>query len=67
MKHCFKGILLLILLLFYQCKKEMVSEPLADITDDLFLAALIERGVDTDNDNLISQTEAEAVTFLDIS
>ena len=38
-----------------------------NIPDANFLAALIEKGVDTNNDLLISYTEAEAVTFLDVS
>jgi hypothetical protein len=55
MKHFLKGILLLIIMVvFYQCEKEPESEPIIDITDNLFLNALIERGVDTNNDNLIS-------------
>ena len=38
-----------------------------EIPDPNFLKVLIERGVDTDSDGMISPTEAEAVTVLDVS
>ncbi len=37
------------------------------IPDSIFLIALIDEGVDTNGDNLISYTEAEAVMNLDVS
>lgn len=39
---------------------------MVDIPDQAFLTALIEAGVDTDGDNMISRLEAEAISFLDI-
>jgi len=38
-----------------------------NITDSNFLSALIEQGVDTDEDGLISQNEAKAIDTLDVS
>ena len=38
-----------------------------EIPDTMFLYALIEKGVDTDEDSLISNTEAEAITYLIVS
>ena len=56
-----------------QCLKEPEPEPEYDpwtietVTDPNFLSALIEMGVDADQNNFISPTEAEAVTYLDVS
>ncbi|GAH53667.1 unnamed protein product, partial [marine sediment metagenome] len=51
--------------LLSQCKKE----PLAKVTipDDNFLNALIEQGVDSNGDGIITPFEAYKVTFLDVS
>lgn len=58
--------LLPLMLLFTQCKKEK-QEPLITITDTNFLNALIEMGYDMNQDSIINPTEAQAVFFLDIS
>ena len=52
-------------LLFTQCDKD---DPInsVDIPDDAFLNALIEEGVDTNGDSLISSAEAAEVTSLEI-
>ena len=65
MKFIFKILLLIFALiaLFIQCEKE---EPSIKITDDNFLNALNELGIDTDGDGQISTPE-ETVTFLDVS
>lgn len=47
-------------LLLSQCEKEVT------IPDDNFLNALIELGVDTNGDGIISSAEAELITFLDV-
>ena len=49
--------------LLSQCRKD---DPVVNIPDDNFLNALIELGVDTNGDGLISPEEAEAVTCLDV-
>ena len=54
---------LALIVLFTQCEKE---EPFVKITDNNFLNALIELGIDTDGDGKISPAEAETVTFLDV-
>ncbi|NQU88671.1 MAG: hypothetical protein HQ541_23255, partial [Mariniphaga sp.] len=59
-------LLVLIVALFFQCKKEDF-QPVVEIPDDNFLNALIEQGVDKNGDGIISPEEAEAVTYLDIS
>jgi len=66
MKTTFKILLLplALLVLFTQCEKDPVH---VDIPDDAFLTALIERGVDTNGDNIISPAEAAVVTFLSVS
>lgn len=56
-------VLLSLVLLFTQCEKEGLY---VYITDDNFLNALIEEGVDTDGDGLISNAEAEVVISLDV-
>ena len=60
--------LLLILLAsvyFHSCEKD--QEPLGPIPDQNFLNALIDLGVDTNGDSIISPAEAEAITYLSIS
>ena len=66
MKPVFKILLLTcgLVLLFIQCEKE---DPYVKITDNNFLNALIESGIDTDGDGQISKTEAEAATVLDVT
>lgn len=55
-------------LLFTQCEKEPeVNNDPVDIPDRAFLYALIEEGVDTNGDSMISYFEAEAVTTLNVS
>jgi len=56
---------ILIVVLLIQCEKD---EPVIkiDIADTIFLNALIERGIDTNGDGIISTIEAEAVNFLDL-
>ncbi len=70
MKAAFRLLFLLFVLglFFIQCKKEEPEpDPLYEITDIHFLHALIERGVDTNGDGVISYAEAAPVTSLDIS
>ena len=55
----------LTLIIICQCKKEV--EPRVTIPDDNFLKALIEQGVDTNGNGIISFSEAEVITFLDVS
>jgi hypothetical protein len=64
MKTTFKILLFLLALivLFTQCEKD----PEPNIPDDAFLNALIEEGVDTNGDGIISPAEAEAVISLDV-
>ena len=57
-------LLLALIVLFTQCGKE---PDLVNITDDRFLNALIENGVDANVDGIISPAEAEAITLLDVS
>ena len=68
MKTLFKILFLplALTLLFTQCDK---VEPVdtVDIPDDAFLTALIELGVDTNGDGIISPAEVEAITSLDVS
>ena len=47
---------LALIALFAQCKKDQID--FVDISDDAFLNALIEEGVDTNGDDLISSEEA---------
>ena len=58
---------LTLIILFTQCKKEPEPEPEKTIPDINFLNALIDRGIDTNGDGLISDWEAEAVHNLDVS
>jgi len=55
--------LLVIMAILLSCRKEPESD-IVDIPDQDFLAALIDFGVDTDGDGIISKTEAEAVETL---
>ena len=52
--------------LFTQCNKEP-QIAMVNITDDAFLSALIEAGVDKDLDGQICTCEAEFVNYLDVS
>lgn len=56
------SIILAILLLSVSCEKEPDPNDPVDIPDPHFLNALIEDGVDTNEDGLISYSEAEEVT-----
>jgi Leucine-rich repeat (LRR) protein len=57
---------LLTVVLLSQCKKDETN-PEVKIPDNNFLNALIELGVDTNGDGIISPAEAEAITYLDVS
>jgi hypothetical protein len=57
---------LITVVILNQCKKETGLGPII-ITDDNFLNALIELGVDTNGDGIISPDEAEVITNLDVS
>ena len=54
-------------ILVIQCEKEPETNPPIYIPDQSFLDALIKQGVDTNGDSLISETEAEAITQLNVS
>ena len=62
-----------LMVLFTRCEKEPEPEPEPEpltvkmVTDPNFLNALIEMGVDADQNNFISPTEAESVTELNVS
>jgi hypothetical protein len=58
--------LVLTVVLLGQCDRDE-QNPQINIPDDNFLNALIERGVDTNGDSLISNAEAEAITYLNVS
>ncbi len=58
---------LLIVVILGQCKKDPEPEPKVTIPDNNFLNALIELGVDTDGDGIISPAEAEVIISLDVS
>ncbi len=55
---------LALIVLLTQCEKE--PEPV-NIPDDEFLTALIDLGVDTNGDGIISPNEAEVIKSLDIN
>ena len=57
---------ILAVFLVIQCKKEE-PKPEFEITDINFLNALIQLGIDTDGNGIVSPSEAEAVNFLDVS
>jgi len=61
-------IILISLLLFQllQCKREDLP-PVVEISDDNFLNALIEAGIDLNGDGFINQEEAQQTITLDIS
>ena len=64
MKAIIKTLLfLLTVVLLSQCEKD---DPQVNIPDDNFLNALIELGVDTNGDSIISPLEAEMITSLDV-
>ena len=66
MKTIFKVLLfVLAALLFTQCEKDEPN-PEVTIPDNNFLNAIIERGIDTDGDSIISYAEAAEVTFLSV-
>ena len=71
MKAAFKILSLLCTLffLFTRCEKEPEPEPQppVEIPDANFLNALIENGIDTDGDGMISSSEAARVNSLDVS
>ena len=69
MKNLFHiiSIVLATLLFFAGCKEDVVSLEVVNIPDASFLNALIDEGVDTNEDGYISYVEAEAVTHLDVS
>ena len=56
----------LIIIIIICCTFPILSQNV-NIPDTAFLHALIEEGVDTNEDSLISYAEAEAVTSLDVS
>jgi Leucine-rich repeat (LRR) protein len=63
------GVMVISLLLasfFIGCEKDEPN-PIVQIPDSNFLNALIELGVDTNGDGIISTAEAEAVISLDVS
>jgi hypothetical protein len=65
MKTIIKGLLMtLIVFVLSQCKKDTI--PAVTITDNNFLNALIEQGVDKNGDGIISTDEAAAITSLNI-
>ena len=67
MKPIIRSLLcIMTVILLDQCEKD---EPIFNvkIPDDNFLNALIESGIDTDEDGKISYSEAESVISLDIS
>jgi hypothetical protein len=53
-------------LLLFHCNRNKTPE-IINIPDSNFLNALIELGIDTDNDSLISREEAEFITSIDVS
>lgn len=59
-------VLMLTMVILSQCKKE-IEPNVVTIPDNNFLNALIELGVDTNGDGIISPAEAEVITFLDVS
>ena len=66
MKAMLKYVLfLLTVVLLCHCRKE-IEPNIVNIPDDNFLNALIELGVDTNGDGIISPAEAEVVTNLNI-
>lgn len=59
------ALILSALFIFTQCKKEQPD--IVDIPGDNFLNALIQKGIDTDGNGIISSEEAAGVSSLDIS
>ena len=56
---------ILAMILLSQCEKDEPGDQVK-IRDQNFLSALIQRGVDTNGDSIISYTEAETITFLNV-
>jgi len=56
---------LALIVLFTQCEKDKPN-PQVTIPDNNFLNALIELGIDTNGDGIISPAEAEVVTSLNV-
>ena len=66
MKTLIKALLFIITLAFLcHCDKNDPN-PSINIPNNNFLNALIELGVDTDGDGIISAAEAEEITYLDV-
>ena len=63
-KHRLLALLFPAFLFITCCEKD--NEFNLNIQDDNFLNALIELGIDTNGDGIISSGEAEAITFLDV-
>jgi len=63
----FSYLLVLCTLILSGCKKDDPVRDIVDIPDNGFRNALINSGVDTNGDRIISTAEAEAVTNLDVS
>ena len=57
---------MLTMILISQCQKDEPN-PIVTISDDNFLSALIELGIDTDGDSQISNSEAATIRSLDVS
>jgi Leucine-rich repeat (LRR) protein len=58
---------LLIIALLCQCNKDdEIENPIVSIPDQQFLNALIDAGVDTDRDGMISTNEAKETTSLEL-
>ena len=55
-----------LILFFTRCDKINPEDPI-EISDKDFINALIDEGVDTNGDGLISYAEAEMITYLDVS
>lgn len=67
MKAKIKTLLIsVVMMLGWSCHDEIEPEPIVEISDNKFLNALIEIGIDTDKDSIISLEEAAIVTILEI-
>ncbi len=68
MKNLFQFIFIIFsLLCFIQCNKNDDLNNGVNISDDNFIQALIKRGYDLNNDNIISKDEIEAITLLNLN
>ena len=66
MKAIIKTLLFIVTLaLLCYCDKDEPN-PIVNIPDNNFLDALIDRGVDTNRDGIISSDEAQVITYLDL-